>query len=114
MTNEAPVKSIILSGSINSNLCYKLCPSTEFSEGVWNISISSVAYRCKAPNVNEISEISCNLVKSQKLNSNYEVESYDQPFGLLLIKSSDSKKIVNFGIVLMKSKNMFAFNFFVM
>ena len=99
MNVGAPIKSVVIYGNLqNDNLTYKLCPSSEFSEGVWNICISSLGYICKT-NVNELCEVSCNLVKSQKYNNNFEVESYDEPFTLFLLESSanSKKKCLYFG-----------------
>jgi hypothetical protein len=84
-------KSIILSGNLNvdRNLTYKLCPnSTEFSQGFWNMSISSISYICNQRNVREICQFSCNFVKSQRWNTMNEIESYQQPFGMFLLESA--------------------------
>ena len=93
MNLAGPVKSVIISGNLqNEVLTYKLCPSSEFSDGVWNICILSLGYTCNENDVSEICEVTCNLVKSQKYNHNSEVESYDQPFSLFLLDSTNSRK----------------------
>ena len=84
MAQKGPLKSIILSGNLNQNLKYQLCPVTEFSEGVWNITVCSIGYSC-VENFFEHCEISCNLSKAQKFNEAFQVETYNQPFGLFLL-----------------------------
>ena len=91
----APIKSVLLIGKVSSALIYRLCPSTEFSEGVWNLCLSSIAYSCTTPNIEELCSISCNMVKSQRFNQEFIVESYEQPLGLCLIKTQ--KYSANFG-----------------
>ena len=99
---SAPIKSVLISGNLNSDLIYKLYPSTEFSEGGWNMTISSIAYTFNNDIVlKELCAISSNLVKSQKLNKNSEIETYEQPFLLFLLENSRTNhhKIINFGIL---------------
>ena len=95
MDTRGPIKSVIISANLQKGLKYRLCPSTEFSEGVWNITISNIGYICNIPNYQEICEISCNVVKAQKYNETFEVQTYDQPFGIFVLESK--KKTVNFG-----------------
>ena len=98
MSIEAPIKSVVIKGQINDVLVYKLCPSTEFSEGVWNICLSSLGYVCKTENVSEICMVSCNMVKSQKFNNdNYSVHSYQQPLAMLHLSSANVKNILSLG-----------------
>ena len=94
MNSDAPVKSIIISGNSKNQIIYKLYPDTEFSQGVWYISIPTVAYSSKVP-VKQMCSVSCNLVKSQRIKNNYEVECYEQPFGIFMLEST-SEKITNF------------------
>ena len=96
------IVTIVLKGKINNDIIYRLCPSTEFSEGVWNLCLLSIAFSC-ASNINELCSISCNMVKSQKLNEEYSVECYEQPLGMCLLNSEKSKNIHYFG----KSFKMF-------
>jgi hypothetical protein len=93
----SPIKSVLLHGNLNrqNSIKYQMCPSTEFSEGVWNISIASIGFSCLERNVNELSCVSCNLVKSQKFNTNQEIENYQQPFGIFKIETG--VKRVQFG-----------------
>ena len=84
---DFPIKSVIISGNLQSKLTYKLCPITEFSEGVWNLSLVSLAYFCNLENIDYICSISCNLITSQKYNTNNQVELYDQPLGIFVLKT---------------------------
>ena len=97
MDKKGPIKSFILTGNLNQNcLIYKLCPVTELSEGVWNMTVCSVAYSCEIQNFEEFFQISCNLVKAQRFNdTSFEVESYNQPFGIF--KLQRGKRIIYFG-----------------
>ena len=98
MNAESPVKSVIINGKINNPITYKLFPSTEFSEGVWNISLVSISYTCATSDVEELCSVSCNMVKSQKLkDDSYTVESYEQPFGVFLLSSSKIRNTITFG-----------------
>ena len=94
--NLSPIKSVIISGNLNNTITYKLCPITEFSEGVWNLSILSVAYACNQNDVNFICSLACNLVKAQKYNLNNEVELYEQPLAVFRIESATPLKVFNF------------------
>lgn len=88
--SSSSLKSVIISGNLNkkNSIVYKLCPnSTEFSQGLWNIAIPSISFTCNVQNVNEITQFSCNLVKAKRWNSQNEIESYDQPFGMFLLKT---------------------------
>jgi hypothetical protein len=84
------VKSIILSGNLNTKntLSYKLCPnSSEFAQGLWNISISSISFSCRERNISEVCQISCNFVKSQRYNKTNEIESYEEPLCMFFLES---------------------------
>jgi hypothetical protein len=98
MDKRGPIKSVILTGNLNQNrLSYKLCPVTELSEGVWNVTVCSIAYSCQIQNFEEFCEISCNLVKAQKFNDiSFEVETYNQPFGIFLLE--EGKRTIYFGV----------------
>ena len=101
MDKKAPCKSVIISGNLkNNDLKYKLCPVNEFSEGVWNITILSIAYFCKVENFEEHCQVSCNLAKAQKFNDTFQVQLYEEPFALFLLKHG--KQTIYFG---KKSKN---------
>ena len=88
-----PIKSVLIKGSIKDHLVYKLCPITEFSEGVWQLSISSIAYTVQ-PIVNELNDffsISCNLVKGQKYSSTNEVENYELSLSTFILRNKPTK-----------------------
>ena len=85
--NSAPVKSVIISGNLNDSVVYKLCPITEFSEGVWTLTLLSIGYSYNVANFNSVCSLSCNLITSSKFNSNFEVELYEQPLGMFILKS---------------------------
>jgi hypothetical protein len=87
MNNQAPIKSVLVSGNLNSSVKYKLCPPTEFREGVWNLCLSSIAFNCKTQYVKEICAISCNFVNGHRYNKNNEVELYEESLALTLIES---------------------------
>ena len=54
MDKKAPIKSIVITGNLNNtDLKYQLCPVNEFSEGVWNVAILSIAYLCSIQNFKE-------------------------------------------------------------
>ena len=91
------IKSVVLKGEIKNFINYQLCPSTEFSEGVWNLCINSIAYSCTTENVNELCSISANMVKSQKINDEFMVQTYEQPLALFLLNTKPSKNIRYFG-----------------
>ena len=95
-TYQSLIKSVIISGNLNNSLKYKLCPSTEFSEGVWNLCVLSAAYSCNTIQINAICSISCNLVKAQKYNSNNEIELYEQPLCICQIRSEIPKKTFSY------------------
>jgi hypothetical protein len=95
--STSSLKSVIISGNLNrkNSIVYKFCPNSgEFSQGLWNIAIPSISFTCNVPNVKEICQFSCNLVKSQRWNSDNEIESYEEPFGMFLLQTGT--KIVNF------------------
>jgi hypothetical protein len=90
------VKSVIISGNLNqtNSLTYKLCPnSTEFSQGLWNVSIPSISFSCSTVNVKELCQFSCNFVKSQRWSQNNEIETYEQPFGMFLLETGTKTKL---------------------
>jgi hypothetical protein len=96
MDKFGPIKSVIISGNLNKKLFYKLCPNNEFSDGYWNISINTVAYSCRIANFNVLCELTCNLVRGQKYNDSFQVESYDHPLAIFLLETT--KTTIHFGI----------------
>ena len=68
MNYVSPIKSIVISGNLQSSIKYQLCPPSEFRQGVWNICLSSIGVSCVIPNVKELCSVSCNVVNAQKYN----------------------------------------------
>jgi hypothetical protein len=89
------LKSVILKGDLGETISYKLCPATEFSEGVWTIALNSITYTSLSSiKVKDNFSISCNLVKGQKISKSNEVESYDQPLTSFLFESEKKKDTI--------------------
>ena len=98
-------KSVILKGTINTevrkDIVYRLCPINEFSDGIWNLSIVSLSYSVKplTIEIRDVFSVSCNFVKGQKLSSSHEIETYEQPLSMFMLKnvlSKSSKNIIYF------------------
>ena len=104
INNISPIKSVVVSGNLQSSIKYKLCPPSEFREGIWNICLSSIGVSCVIPNVKEICTISCNLVNAEKYNRNNEVELYEQPLGITVINTGT--KVTQFGSYIHFSLNV--------
>jgi hypothetical protein len=92
-----PIKSVILKGKLNENIVYRLCPITEFSEGIWCLSVRSLSYTINAlPNqIKNLFSISCNQIKGQKFSSSNEIETYNQPLSMFLIKNDPNEVTKN-------------------
>jgi hypothetical protein len=89
--------SVLLKGSIKSKIVYKLSPSTEFSEGVWNLSLASISYSTSSTNnIKDIYSITCNVIKGQKFSVSNEVETYDQTLNIVVIDTSLQKNTIYF------------------
>ena len=92
-----PIKSVILKGALNSTerkeIVYRLCPINEFSDGVWNLSISSLCYSVKpmAIEIKDTFTLSCNFVKGQKLSLSHQVETYEQPLSMFILQNVQNK-----------------------
>jgi hypothetical protein len=93
-----PIKSVLLKGRIQQSVTYKLCPGTEFSEGVWNLSLLSLTYSVITSDQTnkEVFSISCNQVKGHQFSSSNEVESYNQPLSTFIVDHKLKTKNVNF------------------
>ena len=94
-----PIKSVILKGTLKQGLVYRLYPNTEFSDGIWNLTISSLSYSLNVNNVNDIFSISCNFIKDHKISHLNEVQNYQQPLGVFHLKSIENdstKKVIYF------------------
>ena len=96
MDLKGPIKSVIINGNLkDTKLIYKLCPITEFSDGVWNVAVKSVSYVCRNQSFKENCKISCNLSKAQQWNNSSQVESYEQPFGVFCVE--EGNHVIYFG-----------------
>ena len=93
--NFSPIKSVVISGNLFDGISYKLCPITEFSDGVWNLSLFALGYNCNLRDIDYICSVSCNLITAQKYNLRNEVELYEQPLGIFVLKTGP-KKTINF------------------
>jgi hypothetical protein len=92
------IKSVLIQGKIKEKLVYKLYPSNEFSEGVWNLCLVSISYSTDTnDNVKDIFSISCNVVKNQRFSESNEIEIYDQPLNSFLLDTSLKKNTIYFG-----------------
>ena len=95
-----PMKSVILKGTLKRGLVYRLYPNTEFSEGLWNLTILSISYSLNVNNINDIFSVCCNLVKAHKISQLNEVENYEQPLGVFHLKNiqneAETKKVIYF------------------
>jgi hypothetical protein len=91
------IKSVLIKGKIKDKLVYDLCPSTEFSEGIWNLCLVSLSYSTNInENIKDIFSISCNVAKSQKFTATKEIETYNQPLNSFLLDSSLKKNTIYF------------------
>jgi hypothetical protein len=91
-----PIKSVLLEGNINiipeKKIVYKLCPGTEFSEGLWNLTVVSLSYNCQSVNeVKDVFSLTCNFVKGQKFSDENEIENYEMPLITFLLESVPNK-----------------------
>lgn len=92
------LKSVQIQKNIlNDNLIYKLCPSTEFSNGTWKIAIANVSFTSNEA-LNYICSITCNLVTAQKYSDSFQVEFYEQPLNSFGLKVTDTnpRSIIRF------------------
>lgn len=85
-------KSIVVSGNLkNLKLGYRLCPSTEFSAGLWNVTVSSLCCEARV-DIDAFCTITSNFCVSKKYSSNGQVETYQEPFGTFHIQVRSGKK----------------------
>jgi len=96
-----PIKSVLVTGNLQSGAVkYKLCPPSEFREGLWHICLSSIGVSCQIANVKEMCIVSCNLVNAQKYNKHNQIEVYEQPLVMTIINTG--VKVQQFGYILFK------------
>lgn len=88
-------KCVQLFGNLKSEkIIYKLCPNTEFSNGDWEISVSSL---CVSSAVEESNfwTISCNFSVNKKISHKGEFEIYEQPLATVFINLKAGNKSIN-------------------
>ena len=83
------IKSVLLKGDFKQNqLSYRPCPNSEFAQGVWNVAISSLTYKCNDPNFESHCSISCNFVRGQKYSAAEDsVVTYQLPLTLFCLET---------------------------
>lgn len=93
----ASIKYVQCIGNLKeNNVIYKLCPTNEFSTGVWQMAIS--CFCCETEeDINEFCNISSNSCVGQRISSSGQVETYEQPLGTvyLNLKKATTKKSIN-------------------
>lgn len=89
------IRSLTVSGTLNENDCltYKLYPSSEFSNGVWQMCITSVGIST----LNEIPSsqfalINCNLIKDLKITDEYNIDSFYPTITTILLDCPANKQ----------------------
>lgn len=85
--------SIIYSVQINGNiktsnvLKIKLC-IPKFQSGAWMLCLSTICYQPKEPNLNAICQLSTNLIKGQKYDSNNQIHFFYPVISSVLLKGA--------------------------
>jgi len=97
---EVIQKSVQIKGNLKINqgiLKYKPYPSREFNNTYKLIAIDNAAYFSNEP-VNTVCTLTCNFVKSQAYNTNYQISSYEQPLQSFVINTNKKFQLKNFTI----------------
>ena len=71
---------------MSEKLCYKLCPSTEFSSGRWQIAISSVCCEEQTTEINNFVNFTTNFSVNEQYSTKGERQLYEQPLAFCYIK----------------------------
>ena len=71
---------------MSEKLCYKLCPSTEFSSGRWQIAISSVCCEEQTTEINNFVNFTTNFSVNEQYSTKGERQLYEQPLAVCYIK----------------------------
>lgn len=80
-------KSVTLRGNLkDGKLIYRPYPSNEFIDVYSSLAIGSIISSSKI-DIDTSLTISCNFIKSQKFNENYQVISYEQPLQSFQVNS---------------------------
>ena len=91
------MKSILIEGNLKDNISMQLLPN-EFSQGIWNICLSSIIYSVQSVDVRRIfSSVSCNLVTSQKYSKRVnQLVNYELPLAIFVFESTKKVRHINF------------------
>lgn len=90
------MKVVNISGTItqNSNLLrYRLCPSTEFSVGQWQMAISTLCVHANQ-DINAFLAVTSNASVSQKY-INFQPSDYQQPLNVVYINLKQGTRSLN-------------------
>lgn len=86
-------KTVQISGNLkDEGLSYRLCPSDEFSNGQWCVSVSNIAFRSEQP-LNALCTLSTNFCVHKKFSKSGEPEIYEEPFGTFELVTTREKKM---------------------
>ena len=85
------IKSILLKGNFkDKKVNYRPCPSSEFSNGAWNVCINAISYNCHDQNFKSDCSISCNFVRGQKFSANEDsILTYQLPMVLFHVETGE-------------------------
>jgi len=87
------IKVVNLTGNIQSNLSYKLCPNTEFSIGHWQIAISTFCVEA-FQDINAFINITSNASVNQRFDKG-RVSVYEQPLNTVHLNIKNKAKSIN-------------------
>jgi len=92
--NNTVSKSVLIKGSLKSGkLKYKPYPTNEFIENYRSISIGSVSF-ISNEQIDTVFHISCNFIKAQKYDADFQVVSYEQPLQNFLVNNKKNQSKV--------------------
>lgn len=87
-------KTVQITGNLKSDgLKYRLCPSDEFSNGRWCVSVLNIAFELKEP-INVLCTLSTNFCVNKRFSKFGEPEIYEEPFGTFEILTTREKKLM--------------------
>lgn len=76
------LKSINITGNIANGLTYKLCPSSEFSTGHWQVAVANICIDT-SEDINVFCTISTNFSINKRYSDTQQIEAYEQPLNSL-------------------------------
>ena len=87
------MKSVNVRGRLpDGNLSYRLCPSTEFSKGSWQMAIGSISCH-SVVDQKVLCSVSSNVSVDQKYSKEGEIETYEQPLVTFYLSVRPNEKI---------------------